>query len=329
MTSPPKRAALTIVELMVAMSVISLLVAILLPAVQAARERSRRTQCLNNLREIVQACAAHEGARGEFPYTSVTFYENGKFYPACSPHARLLPYLEQGAAYAQIDFADYPIDDASSPLYSAHNGGLISFSINVFRCPSDSGLSGGNNYRACMGLGPGIFTPKQPSGCSDPGNSAGAFANGRGVKAAEFLDGLSATVMFSERVMGSRGAYRPYSDYRVYLGSICTVSEAVSICGSLAAGPTDSNGGSTWLFGGWRQTWYNHILTPNSRIPDCAAGDLTEGGGYGAYTARSYHPGGLNSAMADGSARFLSEDVDALVWRAISTRAGGEAQLAL
>jgi prepilin-type processing-associated H-X9-DG protein len=326
MNPPRQRAALTIVELMVAMSVISLLAAILLPAVQAARENSRRGHCLNNLREIVQACAAHESARGEFPYTSVTFFENHKFHPACSPHARLLPYLEQGATYSEIDFADYPIDDASAPLYSAHNGGLISFSIGVFRCPSDSGLPGGNNYRACMGFGPGIFTPKETTQCTDPGNSTGAFANGRAVKAAEFLDGLANTVMFSERVMGSRGAYRPYSDYRVYLGPICTVTDAVGTCGSPFVGPSDSNGGSTWLFGGWRQTWYNHILTPNSPIPDCNSGPLSAGGGNGAYTARSYHPGGVNSALADGSARFVSEDVDAFVWRAISTRAGGEAQ---
>jgi prepilin-type processing-associated H-X9-DG protein len=321
------RAGLTIVELMVAMSALSLLVALLLPAVHQARESGRRDMCLNNLRELLHACSAHESARGEFPYTSVTFVDtNNQPHPACSPHERLLPYLEQGTTYSEIDFADYPIDLAAKPLSSSHNGGLISFSIKVFRCPTDSGLSGGNNYRACMGYGPGIFTPKETAVCADPGNGAGAFVNGRGVKAAEFLDGLANTVMFSERVMGSRGAYRPYCDYRIFLGNICTVDDAVDICGSLAAGPTDSSGGATWLFGGWRHTWYNHLLTPNSRIPDCSAGANTEGGGNGAYTARSYHPGGVNAAMADGSARFVSEDIDVFVWRAISTRAGGEAQ---
>jgi prepilin-type processing-associated H-X9-DG protein len=326
----PRRTALTIVETMVSMSAISLLLAMLIPAVQAARECARRTNCLNNLREVLQACAVHESARGEFPYTSVTFFDNKhQSHPACSPHARLLPYLEQGATYSEIDFADYPIDVAAGPLASMRNGALISFSISVVRCPSDSGLPGGNNYRACMGFGPGIFTPKETTQCTDPGNGTGAFVNGRGVKAAEFLDGLANTVMFSERVMGSRGAFRPYSDYRIYLGNICTAADAIGICESLAAGPTDSNGGSTWLFGGWRQTWYNHILTPNSRIPDCSAGDLIEGGGNGAYTARSYHPGGVNSAMADGSARFVSEGIDAFVWRVISTRAGGEAQPSL
>lgn len=320
-----RRIGLTIVELMVAMSALSLLAALLLPAVQRTRESSRRGCCLNNLREILHACSAHESARGEFPYSSVTFFDrNRQRHPACSPHERLLPYLDQGAAYAEIDFSDYPIDLAAAPLSSSHNGTLIPITIRVFRCPSDPGLAGGNNYRACMGFGPGIFTPTQTSTCTDPGNGAGAFVNGRALKAVEFFDGLANTIMFSERVVGSRGVYRPYCDYRIYLGNICTLTDAVDICGSLVAGPTDSNGGSTWLFGGWRHTWYNHVLTPNSRIPDCSAGNMIEGGGNGAYTARSYHPGGVNAVSAGGSARFINESIDERVWRALSTRDGGE-----
>lgn len=133
--------------------------------------------------------------------------------------------------------------------------------------------------------------------------------------------------MFSERVMGSRGAYRPYSDYLVFLGNICSVADAAAICGALPpGGPFDSYGGATWLFGGWRQTWYNHLLPPNSPVPDCNSGPLSSGGGSGAYTARSYHPGGVNSAMADGSARFVSQQIDSLVWWAVSTRRGAEAR---
>lgn len=322
------RAGLTIVETMVAMSIVSLLAALLIPAVQVARESARRTQCSNNLREILLACGAHESALREFPYTAQQYIGADKqMHPPCAPHARLLPYLEQEPAFAQIDFDDYPLDLSVMAPSSVHNAGLLHLPVSVFRCPSDSGAPGANNYRACMGFGPGIFTSAETTICTDPGNGAGAFVNGRAMKAAEFLDGLSTTVMFSERVVGSRGAYRPYSDYLVSLADICTVADAVSICGALpAGGPHDGYGGATWLFGGWRQTWYNHLLTPNCSIPDCNAGPISSGGGSGAYTARSYHPGGVNSAMADGSARFVSENVDALVWRAISTRRGGEAR---
>ncbi|OYV78005.1 MAG: hypothetical protein B7Z73_19840, partial [Planctomycetia bacterium 21-64-5] len=173
-------------------------------------------------------------------------------------------------------------------------------------------------------FGPGIVAPAETATCTDPGNGTGAFVHGRSVRPAEFLDGLSNTAMFSERVMGGRGAYRPYSDYLVSLPDICTTSDAIGTCSSLATGGLyDAYAGATWLFGGWRQTWYNHLFTPNSPVPDCNANPIASGGGRGAYTARSYHPGGVNSAMADGSARFVSQDIDLSVWRALATRGGG------
>lgn len=326
MGSARSRLGLTIVETMVTLSAISFLASLLLPAVQLARETARRGQCLNNLREVAHACQAHESAQRVFPYTSLQFFgSDNVMHPPCSPHERMLPYLEQVTVFAEINFNDLPIDLGGKPPGSTNNGPLIPLAIAVFRCPTDARLPGGNNYRACMGYGPGIFSSDETSMCTDPGNAAGAFVNGRSMKPADFLDGLSNTAMFSERVMGSRGAYRPYSDYLVSLPNICTTNDAVSTCSSLPATLYDAYGGSTWLFGGWRQTWYNHLLPPNSGIPDCNAGPIMAGGGNGAYTARSYHPGGVNSTLADGSARFVSEQIDIAVWRAISTRRGGEA----
>lgn len=319
------RMGLTIVETMVALSVVSFLAALLIPAVQMARESARRGQCLHNIREVVQACASYESAQKGFPYTAVQFQDaDKKMHPPCSPHECILPYLDQGAVFGDIDFGDLPIDLAGKPPSSMKNGAIIPFAIAVFRCPTDPGRAGGNNYRACMGFGPGIYSPSETRVCADPGNAAGAFVNGRSVTPAEFLDGLSNTVMFSERVMGSQGAFRPYSDFLVALPNICSTGDAIATCGSLPPALYDAFGGSTWLYGGWRQTWYNHLFAPNSSIPDCNAGPVMAGGGNGAYTARSYHPGGVNCAMADGSVRFVSEQIEIVVWRAMSTRRGGE-----
>src|SRR5487761_1092676 len=100
----PRLAGLTLVETMVATSIVSLVAALVIPAVQAARESARRGHCLNNLREILHACESHEAARQEFPYTAVQFFgADNQMHPPCSPHERLLPYLEQETVFVQID----------------------------------------------------------------------------------------------------------------------------------------------------------------------------------------------------------------------------------
>jgi prepilin-type processing-associated H-X9-DG protein len=84
--------------------------------------------------------------------------------------------------------------------------------------------------------------------------------------------------------------------------------------------PHFSFGGTTWVLSGPSQTWYNHVLTPNSAIPDCAESVDWQG----AFTARSLHPGGVNVLFADGSVRFTSSSIDLAVWRALGTINGGE-----
>lgn len=89
--------------------------------------------------------------------------------------------------------------------------------------------------------------------------------------------------------------------------------------------PTVSFGGSSWLFGGYDHTWYNHVLTPNAATPDCNGTRSMYGAGAGAMTARSYHPGGVHVSFGDGSVRFVNDHVALIVWRGISSRNGREA----
>ncbi len=204
----------------------------------------------------------------------------------------------------------------------------------TFVCPTDSGPAGRNNYRANLGPGASITLPHLPLDQAhaprNPVDASGAFVNGRAVAVAEFADGLSNTALFSEKIVGDGDphTYTPYRD-RFYTGvNFDSAAEAVDLCRRLAEpNPRhghDSYSGFTWLVGGYNQTWYNHVLGPNSATPDCAFG-MALGGDPGAFAARSFHRGGVNLLYADGGARFVTDPVDLGVWRAISTRRGGEA----
>lgn len=141
-------------------------------------------------------------------------------------------------------------------------------------------------------------------------------------------DGLSQTVLYSEKIMGdgSPDEFTAAGDVFLvspYPAQIDPDSFAL-YCKNKWPGqaPHFSFGGSTWFFSGYPYTWYNHVLTPNTRMPDCAANDVMLS--VSVATARSWHGGGVNAVFADGACRFMSEAVDLRVWRAIGTRAGHE-----
>jgi len=337
LTRPARlRRGISLVELLVVLGIIGVLAALLLPAVQAAREQARRMKCLNNLHQLGLATHAHQSAHGGFPYTSKNYaeYIGSAYhrYPAISPHRYLLAYVD-AAVYQRIDFADPSAAFSGVPPSTASeaNRALLRVSIPAFLCPSDFRPTGGNNYRANLGPGPGIFppTPGRDPPEEDPGNATGAFVNGRVVRPQDFTDGQANTALFSEKLIGDAdsAAYTPYRDRFVSPMDFRFVPEAIHACRVYAVPDPafhDSYSGLTWLFGGWNHTWYNHIVTPNSRIPDCSIGGFPVGGGHGVYTARSFHPAGVNVLLADGAARLFSDSVDLAVWRALSTRAGHE-----
>lgn len=340
--SKRSRDGVSIIEVLVTLAIISLLLALTMPALQNARASARRVDCRNRLRQLSLAAQQHVSTHRKFPQTSTKYRgRRGKVHESISPHARLLPYLEQYSMHQEIDWNHVSLDVPGQLPESFHpeptgtslsrraNESALRTTISVFLCPSDVQRSGGNNYRACMGYGPGIFGPKSGAICPYPGNAAGAFVNGRGTRPSEFTDGLSHTILFSEQLIGDNdpGRFTPWTDAFYYQGNLCTAEEVQQRCGqfAVAAASHDSYRGTTWLFGSWRQTWYNHVLPPNSNTPDCSAGgDAMIGGGNGGYSARSYHTGGVNVAVADGSARFVSENINRAVWQALSTRAGKE-----
>lgn len=330
------RRGVTIVEVLIVSGIVSLLAALVLPAVQSSRESSRQLSCRNNLRQLMLATSGHEAARGAFPVTSVVSGDmvDGKFttiFASISPHRSLLGYIDP-AMFGKMDFNDksVPYENAIPGSESSANQAIIRASVPVFLCPSDSMPPGGNNYRANMGTGPEIFSQADypHDGPLDSGNRSGAWVNGNSLRPQHFRDGLSHTIMLSEKIIGdgNRAVYTPHRDRFGSPVDFRLANDAVKACRNYAVpNPdySDSFSGMTWLFGGFSNTWYNHVVTPNSRVPDCSL-MLRAGGGAGLYTARSFHPGGVNAAFGDGAVKFISDSVDIAVWHAISTRAGGD-----
>lgn len=327
----------TLIEMLVVLAVVAILTAILLPAVQASREAGRRAVCLKNLRELGLAAQLHASVSGSFPYTATNYFEDiggeTRLFPTISPHSHLLAYLDT-AIYRKIDFEDPSVAVSFEPpaTVSESNREVFQLGIPAFICPSDSAPPGANNYRANLGPGAGILPASPTSSSLDPANGSGAFANGRAIAPAAFLDGLSNTVLFSEKIVGDNvsAMYTPWRDRFLSPVGFYEADQAVQTCGAYATATPiahDSYSGMTWLFGGYNHTWYNHVAEPNSGTPDCCAYQGVAGGGEGLYAARSFHPGGVNVSLADGSSRFISDFVALGVWRAVSTRAGFEATI--
>ena len=314
------RLALTLIELLVVVGVIGVLVGLLLPAVQSAREAARRAQCINNLKQLALATHNFATAEGGFP-ADPSFREVGPF--PLSMHYRsvpyqLLPYLERGALYDAINQYVYMNTPYSFP---PENVTAAITTVSGFLCPTDSAPTsppGLINYRTNQGFGgPGPGMPRP----------TGAFGwYGLPLPLSRFTDGLSQTVAFSEKKAGSGGGGRfdPSRDWISVSGDRLPIEQGGwrGRCAALAASQAAQlDAGHYWIFHGGMYTSFTCWAAPNSRVLDC--GTFTVNGD-GAFTARSDHPGGVNAAMADGSVRWFGSEIALRTWQALCTRDGGE-----
>jgi prepilin-type processing-associated H-X9-DG protein len=247
---------------------------------------------------------------------------------AVSPHQQLLTIFEPSVArHIRIDNSTGPGFDGPPSSVDEVVSFLLRKDISLFHCPSDRWIQAGNNYRANMGTGTGIFIRTAEAPYRDPNNGNGAFVHDLQLRARDFQDGLSNTCFFSERLKGDGdpGKYRPWCDGAIVEGDIRSMEDALHACSNAQSEdvPHHSYLGFSWYWGGWFDAWYNHILEPNSEIPDCNAGVATPGGGPGVYSARSRHPGGAHFLYADGSCRLISSAIDRAIYRQLGSRSDG------
>ncbi len=292
----------SLIELLVVIAIIAILVALLLPAVQQAREAARRTQCKNNLRQIGLALHNYHDVAKCFPFG---MGGTGTKYSALS---QLLPQLEQVNLYARIDFNRTITDVANTPARMIE--------VPVFRCPSDFA-----NSSPTAGGGVNYLPNKGASLVWQDTKADGVIYYNSSTKLKDLTDGTSNTAAYSERMVsdGSNGIVTPDSDTFLSSANPATQNDAVQFCNAVditnPANQFPQFMGAPWIDG---KHGYQHISGPNAR--SCGF----QPGGKATMAANSRHVGGVHLLLCDGSVRFASSNVDISFWRAVGTRNGGE-----
>jgi prepilin-type N-terminal cleavage/methylation domain-containing protein/prepilin-type processing-associated H-X9-DG protein len=337
-----KHSGFTLVELLVVIAIIGVLVALLLPAVQAAREAARRSQCINNLKQMGLAAHNFEDTFKYFPPTQHTVVlPVGTRTSGATAQALMLPYLEQANVLALFDHnydvnSDAALPGSGFPPKVGANAAARIQNLKVFLCPSDPSTAktfnaGRLNYMGSLGC-----TPGYRGGTEDDGIFSRPFPTGAimvGTRIAEVTDGTSNTALFSEvkrgNFTGEASAAANFDHTTSMTGGTYTTGtdgRTVPECNSVS-GARIRYVGQQYYRALPQNFLYTHTLPINwHRKNDAAQRYICGNSAFTAIhqAASSYHPGGPNLCLADGSVRTVSETVDFAVWQATGTRAKGE-----
>jgi prepilin-type N-terminal cleavage/methylation domain-containing protein/prepilin-type processing-associated H-X9-DG protein len=357
-----KRQGFTLIELLVVIAIIAVLIALLLPAVQAAREAARRSQCTNNLKQIGLAMHNYHQTNDCFPPGGFPIYpSNGCNNCSASAHARMLPFLEQQALANALNFTVGVINDGT--YNGAYKNSTVTITrVNAFLCPSDTSPSWlpasagapmsnftapGNNYFGSLGSTLEFAAQQTGGPPNGPVYYVGSAGGVTGIR--DIRDGTGNTIGFGEWKTGDGNNNQiSIPNDIVFVGSypsgtarnngtlnmpnptlVAAFPAWVQSCTkAIAADRTNhtSNQGEAWGYCLPGITLGNVLLPPNPKFTDCSVDTVSSNTilNPGMFGLSSYHSGGCNVLMCDGSVKFIKDSTNQQTLWALGSKNQGE-----